>query len=189
MKNTITTADKFFNGNFNDKIFIKCSRNKVIGFIRIGTRHLFISNNDTYIEDDVNCLMDFYVHHRLQRQGHGKKIFDKMLRFLNIQSYKIAYDNPSPKLLNFLYKNYSLKNYIKQNNNFIVFNEFFTGRNNSINNLNNNLNSPNSKNVDYNYFLRHDPREFKNELNKSANLRSLGKHLVSNGNGNSAYLK
>jgi len=42
-----------------------------------------------------------------------------------IEPRKMGYDRPSEKLLNFLAKHYSLINFIPQNNNFVVFNDYF----------------------------------------------------------------
>lgn len=38
---------------------------------------------------------------------------------------KLAYDRPSSKLVAFLKKHYNLASYLPQNNNFIVFNDYF----------------------------------------------------------------
>ena len=38
---------------------------------------------------------------------------------------KLAYDRPSPALLGFLKKHYGLVNYIPQNNNYVVYDDYF----------------------------------------------------------------
>jgi alpha-tubulin N-acetyltransferase 1 len=38
---------------------------------------------------------------------------------------KLAYDKPSPKLLSFMAKHYCLKQYDDQNNNFVVYRQYF----------------------------------------------------------------
>lgn len=43
----------------------------------------------------------------------------------NVHPAKLAYDRPSNKLIGFLSKHYGLKNYVSQNNNFIVFNQYW----------------------------------------------------------------
>ena len=43
----------------------------------------------------------------------------------NVHPAKLAYDRPSPKLVGFLSKHYGLKNYVPQNNNFIVFSQYW----------------------------------------------------------------
>lgn len=37
----------------------------------------------------------------------------------------LRYDRPSPKLQGFLKKHYKLSNYVAQNNNFLIFDEYF----------------------------------------------------------------
>lgn len=48
-----------------------------------------------------------------------------MLNFENTDPRFLPYDRPSNKLIGFLRKHYSLGDYVVQNNNFVVFNEFF----------------------------------------------------------------
>lgn len=48
-----------------------------------------------------------------------------MLQYENIDPNRIAYDRPSPKLLGFLRKHYELKDYVPQNNNFVIYRDFF----------------------------------------------------------------
>ena len=48
----------------------------------------------------------------MQRGGHGKQIFEQMLRSCGNNPAKLAYDRPSPKLIAFLGKHYGLKDYI-----------------------------------------------------------------------------
>lgn len=67
-------------------------------------------------------MLDFYVHESCQRGGIGKQLFEFMLSRENTSPEKLAYDRPSPKLIAFLAKHYSLKHYVPQNNNFVVFN-------------------------------------------------------------------
>lgn len=90
-------------------------------------RYLYLNDSSgKNIEVNAQCVLDFYVHNSLQKLGYGKQLFDKMLRFLNLDSYSLAYDFPSKQILNFLYKYYSLKDIILQYNKFGVFKEFFT---------------------------------------------------------------
>ena len=48
-----------------------------------------------------------------------------MLRHENIQPHKLAIDRPSPKMINFMAKNFGLKSFMPQNNNFVVYDEYF----------------------------------------------------------------
>jgi hypothetical protein len=50
-----------------------------------------------------------------------------MLQFEKIEPKMLAYDKPSAKFLNFLKKYYNLSYYVPQNNNFVVFNQYFEG--------------------------------------------------------------
>jgi hypothetical protein len=45
---------------------------------------------------------------------------------------KFAYDRPSNKLKGFLAKHYSLRNFVRQNNNFVVFDDYFGNINSCI---------------------------------------------------------
>ena len=71
------------------------------------------------------CVLDFYVHESVQRGGHGKDMFERMLKEENIEPRKLAYDRPSPKLKAFLAKHYGLKSFVNQNNNFVIFDAYF----------------------------------------------------------------
>jgi alpha-tubulin N-acetyltransferase 1 len=70
-------------------------------------------------------VLDFYVHESMQRGGHGKALFELMLQTENLTAAQLGYDRPSEKLISFLAKHYGLKNYVPQNNNFVVFNSYF----------------------------------------------------------------
>ena len=159
----ITSAHKFFISNH--RIFIKAEQNKVLGFIKVGNKKLFLRDrNFNYHEVNTLCVLDFYVHESTQRRGIGKQLFDCMLKFEKKIPTELAYDRPSPKLLNFLNKYFGLNNYIQQNNNYVVFDEFFdliSSNNNNItydndtnrainrlNNINNYRENENNKNYE-----------------------------------------
>jgi alpha-tubulin N-acetyltransferase 1 len=55
-----------------------------------------------------------------------------MLYTEKLEASKIAYDRPSNKLLNFLQKNFNLVDYVPQNNNFVVYNDYFGSSNFNI---------------------------------------------------------
>ena len=57
-------------------------------------------------------VLDFYVHESMQRGGHGKDLFEFMLRHTKVPPGKIAYDRPSAMLRGFLSKHYGLRNYV-----------------------------------------------------------------------------
>lgn len=48
-----------------------------------------------------------------------------MLNFENVHPKMLAYDRPSSKFLAFLNKHYGLLDYVQQNNNYVVFNDYF----------------------------------------------------------------
>lgn len=73
-------------------------------------------------------VLDFYVHESVQRGGHGKELFENMLTHEKVEPRKLAYDRPSNKFRSFLAKHYNLKNYVTQNNNFLVFDDYFEDR-------------------------------------------------------------
>ena len=106
---------------------MKTDKNKLLGFLKIGVKKLFITNDFGQMKEiDPLCVLDFYVHESVQRKGIGKELFELMLKTTKISPSKIAYDKPSPKLLGFLRKHYGLSRYIPQNNNFVVFSAYFT---------------------------------------------------------------
>jgi hypothetical protein len=70
-------------------------------------------------------LLDFYVHESCQRSGYGKELFEFMLKCENSTANKIAIDRPSVKSLTFMRKHYGLSDYIPQNNNFVVYRQYF----------------------------------------------------------------
>ena len=43
----------------------------------------------------------------------------------DVHPAKFAYDRPSPKLIGFLSKHYGLKGFVPQNNNYVVFNQYW----------------------------------------------------------------
>lgn len=48
-----------------------------------------------------------------------------MLKNEGVEPRKLAYDRPSPKLRGFLSKYYNLRNHVPQNNNFVVFDDYY----------------------------------------------------------------
>lgn len=79
---------------------------------------------------------------------------------------QLAYDRPSPKLIAFLKKHYNLVNYIPQNNNFVIFNQFFEVRNS-------NLQKENPKKIQINYSL--NVVYFFNSLKKKIKIKGKTK--------------
>jgi len=107
-------------------LYIKAEGNKCIGFLKTGVKKLFIRDRTGSIHEiQPRCVLDFYVHENVQRGGHGKALFERMLQAEKSQPRKLAYDRPSVKLKAFLNKHYNLRNYVQQNNNYIVFEDYF----------------------------------------------------------------
>ena len=52
---------------------MKVEKNSVIGFLKVGTKKLFIRDDYGKINEiEPLCVLDFYVHETQQRGGHGK---------------------------------------------------------------------------------------------------------------------
>ena len=110
----------------NHRIFVRTTGNKVIGFLKMGEKNLFHRDAMGRVtEIYILCVLDFYVHESMQRGGHGKALFERMLAYEKEPPVKMAYDRPSYLLLRFLRKHYNLINYIPQNNKYVIFDEFF----------------------------------------------------------------
>ena len=170
----ITSAHKFFISNH--RIFIKADQNKVLGFIKVGSKKLFLRDrNFNYHEVNTLCVLDFYVHESTQRRGIGKQLFDYMLKFEKKIPTELAYDRPSEKLLSFLNKYFGLNNFISQNNNYVVFDEFFDLISNSKNNItyDNDTNRAINRLNNYNNYrdIENNKNYEMNDYNYSRNIR------------------
>ena len=108
----ITTTGKLCaNGHI---IFIRSEANKCIGFLKIGFKKLFIRNRaGTIVEMKPLSVLDFYVDSKVQRGGHGRQLFDIMLKYQGAQPHQIAYDRPSHKLIGFLSKHFGLTKHVQ----------------------------------------------------------------------------
>lgn len=121
----ITTGSKFL-AQSDNKLYFKAIGRKVVGFLKTGYRNLFYTSPiGRIVEMRPLCVLDFYVHESVQRNGYGKELFERMLSDEGISPSKLAIDRPSPKLVNFMRKHYHLSSYIPQNNNFVIYNDYF----------------------------------------------------------------
>lgn len=111
----------------DQRLYMKVSGNLAIGYIKVGPKKLFISTRQSMVEITPLCVLDFYVHESVQRQGAGQILFQYMLENEGKSAHQLGYDRPSPKFIKFLSTRYSLTEYMPQNNNFVVFNKYFTG--------------------------------------------------------------
>eukprot|EP01029_Cantina_marsupialis_P027134 TRINITY_DN748_c0_g1_i1.p1 TRINITY_DN748_c0_g1~~TRINITY_DN748_c0_g1_i1.p1 ORF type:complete len:777 (-),score=189.66 TRINITY_DN748_c0_g1_i1:135-2309(-) len=109
----------------SDTLFVHFNKTQVQGILKIGSRKLFIAYDGSMKEIDPVCVLDFYVHESVQRGGIGKRLFQFMLRYTRLPALKLAYDRPSPKLIAFLGRHYDLTRYSPQNNNYVVFYDYF----------------------------------------------------------------
>ena len=187
LNTTITSAHKFFISNH--RIFIKAEQNKVLGFIKVGYKKLFLRDrNYNYHEINTLCVLDFYVHESTQRRGIGKQLFDYMLKFEKKSPTELAYDRPSIKLLSFLKKYFGLNDFIQQSNNYVVFDEFFS----LISSSNNNITYDNDTNraiknlTNYSNNNKNYPERNNNENNYD-NMQSMDNMNIINNENNLRY--
>eukprot|EP00960_Hanusia_phi_P040749 754632-Hanusia_phi.AAC.2 len=148
----ITTMQKLM--CTDHKLYIHRSDRAVNGILKVGRKHLFIRDvaADKMHEIEPLCVLDFYVHESLQKRGIGRQLFDEMLAREKVEPHMLGYDRsalvcharlvphmsfrPSPKLLSFLRKHFSLMDYEPQANSFVVFRSYFrSGSSNSKENL------------------------------------------------------
>ena len=76
-------------------------------------------------------------------------MFSEILSEEKIEPKKMAFERPNPKFLNFLNQYYGLNDYVPQNNNYVVFKDYFKEENMKKDNhdiYNNNYNSNNNYN-------------------------------------------
>ncbi|XP_038198591.1 alpha-tubulin N-acetyltransferase 1 isoform X2 [Arvicola amphibius] len=98
----------------------------IIGFLKVGYKKLFVlDDREAHNEVEPLCILDFYIHESVQRHGHGRELFQYMLQKERVEPHQLAIDRPSPKLLKFLNKHYSLETTVPQVNNFVIFEGFF----------------------------------------------------------------
>ena len=169
----ITSGYKFF--GTDQHIYLICDKNKFIGFIKVGYKHLFIYDEiGVPIEITPLCVLDFYTYESCQRKGYGKIMFTEMLSKEKIEARKMGFDRPSPKFINFLNKYYELKDYVPQNNNFVVFKDYF-------------IDAPPKKNK---YDIYSNNNYYNNSETKKKNIltqRKLGKYSRESDNDNYPY--
>jgi len=126
-RGAITTADGLLKADTRQVLYVLCDDAcaRMLGFLKVGEKHLYYADRRGYRELNPLCVLDFYVHESCQRAGGGKRLFETMLEHQALPARKFAYDRPSPKLLKFLEKHYGLVKYTPQPYNFVVFDCFF----------------------------------------------------------------
>jgi alpha-tubulin N-acetyltransferase 1 len=121
LRGAITSLDRLLS---DQRIYVLADASHVYGFLKVGPKKLFIEHRGM-VEMTPLCVLDFYVNEAVQRTGFGRLLFEKMLEAEKSTPAQLAYDRPSPKLLGFLKKHFSLSAYTPQNNNFVVFHRHF----------------------------------------------------------------
>jgi hypothetical protein len=105
----------------------------IVGMLKIGRKKLYIRDmRERSYELTPICILDFYVHETLQRQGHGHHLYDFMLKSETVEPGQVAIDKPSDSLLQFMSKHYGLTDPCWQNNNYVVYPVFFDANQLSI---------------------------------------------------------
>ena len=135
LSHTITTFNSFASGDNTMYILFDDSHTRVLGFVKIGPRHLFLWDHfGVQHEMQPICLLDFFTYPECQRRGYGKKMIDEMLKDNRMEMSQIPIDRPSSLCLSFMAKHFGLVDYVPQSNNFVVFDQFWNN-NDDFNNL------------------------------------------------------
>lgn len=120
---------------------------RVLGLLKVGTKDLFFHDELGQLSQKLRplCVLDFYIHESQQRRGLGLELLNHVLQdipsrcsspssppsshrssnSIPLQASQLAFDRPSAKLLAFLARHFGLHDPILQNNNFVVFKNFF----------------------------------------------------------------
>lgn len=108
-----------------------------------------------------------------------------MLKTEKLEAKKLGYDRPSNKLLKFLEKNFYLIDYIPQNNNYVVYNDYFENTEfnkstfnpnpNDNDNRNSNLNN---KNFTYGFFANKNNNDNNPSNNHNGNNIKTGGYCL-----------
>lgn len=120
----------------DQRVYLLLDGRTALGFLKVGRKRLFVETpfaasdwadvRNAFQEIQPLCALDFYIHERYQRSGFGRQLFDAMLAHERSSPELLGYDRPSPKLLSFLSKHYGLRKYKPQNNNFVVYDDFWS---------------------------------------------------------------
>lgn len=98
----------------------------VLGLLKVGFKQLFLRDEHSRLRQGRPlCLLDFYVHQSRQRQGWGRRLFDRMAETEQVAASKLAIDQPSEKMLAFMERHFGLTEPLPQSNHFAVFPGFF----------------------------------------------------------------
>lgn len=126
----ITSASRLKMASVDTRVYIYTCDGDPLGILKCGTKRLYVRTRDLDLREiEPLCVLDFYVSKTHQRQGVGKQLFEYMLNHVNTHPSCLAYDRPSTKLLSFLNRHYQLNNFVPQNNNFVVFDDYWNTAN------------------------------------------------------------
>ena len=103
---------------------------RVLGLAKSGRKRLYLhgcpgAGADALREVTPVCLLDFFVHHSVQRQGWGRALLGALLSAEQQTPEALAYDRPSPKLIAFMARHFALSTWRPQTNAFVVFEPMF----------------------------------------------------------------
>ncbi|MCP9265078.1 Alpha-tubulin N-acetyltransferase [Dirofilaria immitis] len=133
LKRALTTYDKIVNSDDGQVLYLLWRKNPnnenasiIIGLLKIGYKNLYLMDQCMRsFQVAPLCVLDFYVHDTLQRQGYGHALFDYMLQRENSSAENVAIDKPSQSLLQFMNKHYGLNDPLWQVTNYVVYSPFF----------------------------------------------------------------
>ena len=91
LKRSITTLDKLRASDHS--LLLYCQDSEVLGYLKMGQKHLFIVEEKKFVEIDPFCCLDFYVREQAQRQGIGKALFEEMLKLSGQNRYIYIYSH------------------------------------------------------------------------------------------------
>ncbi|XP_029347133.1 alpha-tubulin N-acetyltransferase 1 [Acyrthosiphon pisum] len=179
----ITSANRLVN---SDHVIYMMTEHKkpghfaVVGFLKMGWKKLFLYDKQaSRSEARVYCLLDFYIHESKQRKGYGIRLIQCMLQDIGLEAKHLAIDKPTDKLLQFMWKHFQLSKLVNQENNFVIFEEFF--HNSSIAEKKNNRDNTGNRAVAYKsqpMFGRHGAHKHHDSMAE-----------IIQGEGNAAFVK
>ncbi|XP_075556503.1 alpha-tubulin N-acetyltransferase 1-like isoform X2 [Dermacentor variabilis] len=124
----VTTSDRLQNSGHRVYILVEPNDRggAVLGLLKVGFKQLFLRDGHSRLcQVRPLCLLDFYVQQSRQRQGYGRRLFDRMAQTEQIAANQLAIDQPSEKMLAFMERHFSLAQPLPQSNHFAVFPGFF----------------------------------------------------------------
>ncbi|KAK8785728.1 alpha-tubulin N-acetyltransferase 1-like isoform X1 [Amblyomma americanum] len=124
----VTTSDRLQNSGHRLYVLVEPGVRGaiVLGLLKVGFKQLFLRDEHSRLcQVRPLCVLDFYVHHSRQRQGCGRRLFDRMAQTEKVTANQLAIDQPSEKMLAFMERHYGLTKPLPQSNHFAVFAGFF----------------------------------------------------------------